>query len=585
MICKFFQNKKGSKGGLPSIDYLLNSQRVKNGTAKILKGDENLTRAILKSLNYKHKACVGCLSFAETNIDEEKKELIMQEFEHTLLTPQMQGRYNILWVEHTDKGRLELNFVIPRVDLESKKTFTPYYHKADLARVDLFVDYINAKFDHINPKEPTREQNIKNINHHAKTFKDHKALEQHLQEQILKGIFKNRNELIDYLENDLKDICELTRKGKDYLGIKLQGDKKAVRYKGDFYAEQADYKGAIREILKRTERRNDELNRQKDEQELHKLRTRLDELIDYKAREYRTRHEREARNNSRTNTQGNASTSLESSLIYSDTLYPHSSNILLSLPANTPAKHLGNDKEQEHNHHSQKRDKHTRKSSDTELLNHNQQGLDNVTDYLNNIAERERRARERKQQFNATTNDIKQRVQHLSTRKQDFARREFELKETQAYLTRTNTSLKQRNNELTALIQSKARQRTANTRGLKKRASKLSFKRLQRSFNLYKQRVKTFAKFAKTRAITERLRGVIERLRSIKSLALERAGIIQRLKGRIRHTDTGIFTGFRAKLHAEGGKIIERCGDFFKEELERQRVRERVRQRQRHLHR
>lgn len=584
MICKFFQNKKGARGGLPSIDYLLNPQRVKNGTAKILKGDESLTRAILKSLSYKYKACVGCLSFAEANIDKEQKELIMQEFERTLLTPQMQGRYNILWVEHTDKGRLELNFVIPRVDLESKKTFTPYYHKADLARVDLFVDYINAKFDYINPKDPTREQNIKNINHHAKTFKDHKALEQHLQEQILKGIFKNRDELIDYLENDLKDICELTRKGKDYLGIKLQGDKKAVRYKGDFYAEQADYKGAIREILKRTERRNDELNRQKDEQELCKLRTRLDELIDYKAREYRTKHEREARNHSRTNTQGNAYASLESNLISSDNLYPHSSDTLLSLSANTPAKHLADDKE--HNHHSPKRDKHTRKPSNTELFDYNQQGLDNVTDYINNLAKRERRARERKQRFNATINDTKQRVQHLSTRKQEFARREFELKEAQAHLARTNSSLKQRNNELTALIQSKARQRTANTRELEKRASKLPFKRLQRSFNLYEQRVKIFnARLAKARAINGGLRGVIERLRNIKSLAFERAGIIQRLKGHIRYTDTGIFADFRAKLHTEGGKIIERCGAFLKEELERQRVRERVRQRQRYLHR
>ncbi|MBX1158420.1 molybdopterin-guanine dinucleotide biosynthesis protein MobA, partial [Campylobacter jejuni] len=70
MICKFFENKKGTAGGTPSLDYLLNKQRVNNGTARILKGDENLTRELIKSLDFKQKACVGCLSFEEKNIDE-----------------------------------------------------------------------------------------------------------------------------------------------------------------------------------------------------------------------------------------------------------------------------------------------------------------------------------------------------------------------------------------------------------------------------------------------------------------------------------------------------------------------------------
>lgn len=60
MVVKFFANKKG--GSTKAIDYLLN-ERVKQGTAKILQGDEKLTRQIINSLNFKHKVTVGCLSF------------------------------------------------------------------------------------------------------------------------------------------------------------------------------------------------------------------------------------------------------------------------------------------------------------------------------------------------------------------------------------------------------------------------------------------------------------------------------------------------------------------------------------------
>ncbi|MBT0803915.1 relaxase/mobilization nuclease domain-containing protein, partial [Campylobacter upsaliensis] len=128
------------------------------------------TREIIKSLNFKHKVCAGCLSFEEQNIDENTKKEIMESFEETLLTPAMQGRYNILWVEHTDKGRLELNFVIPKIDLETQKSFNPYFHKVDFKRVDLWGDFVNLSYGFSNPKNPTKEQNIKNINHHAKTF-------------------------------------------------------------------------------------------------------------------------------------------------------------------------------------------------------------------------------------------------------------------------------------------------------------------------------------------------------------------------------------------------------------------------------
>ncbi len=152
MLVKFLGINQGGGDGDGSVNYLLN-ERVEQGTAKVLKGDANLTKSLLLSLTQKHKACVGCLSFEESNIDESLKYELMESFENALLTESMQNRYNILWVEHTDKGRLELNFVIPKIDLERQKAFNPYYHKVDLKRIDIWKDCINLKHNFTNPKD------------------------------------------------------------------------------------------------------------------------------------------------------------------------------------------------------------------------------------------------------------------------------------------------------------------------------------------------------------------------------------------------------------------------------------------------
>ncbi|GAA6915458.1 hypothetical protein HpHNI91_14370 [Helicobacter pylori] len=69
MLVKFWGINQGGGDGDGSVNYLLN-ERVKQGTAKVLKGDPNLTKSLLLSLTQKHKACVGCLSFEEPNINE-----------------------------------------------------------------------------------------------------------------------------------------------------------------------------------------------------------------------------------------------------------------------------------------------------------------------------------------------------------------------------------------------------------------------------------------------------------------------------------------------------------------------------------
>ncbi|WP_158656210.1 relaxase/mobilization nuclease domain-containing protein, partial [Helicobacter suis] len=236
MLVKFWGNKKG--GSESSIDYLLD-ERFKAGTARILKGNAELTRNLINTLTQKHKICVGCLSFEESNIEEHLKQEIIENFERALLTEEMQGRYNILWVEHRDKGRLELNFVIPRIDLATKKAFTPYYHRADLTRIDTWKNLVNLEHNFSNPKDLNKVQKIQRCNtkipQQKKLFKDCQELDDFLHDKVKNNFLDTRQEIIELLE---QHGIEVTRQGKDYISVKLPESKKAIRLKGEIYHEQ-----------------------------------------------------------------------------------------------------------------------------------------------------------------------------------------------------------------------------------------------------------------------------------------------------------------------------------------------------------
>lgn len=287
MLVKFFANKTG--GSTSSIDYLLNKERVENGTARILKGDELLTRKIINSLTHKHKTCVGCLSFEEENIKEEYKKEIMESFENALLTPEMQDRYNILWVEHTDKNRLELNFVIPKVDLVSKKAFNPYYHQVDVKRVDLFTEYINLKYNFTNPKDPKKTQTLSGNKKAILIFKDYIELDKQLHQLVNDELITSREQLLEILkENNI----EVTRAGADYISVKLSKNHKAKRLKGNIYNECFRSVEELNREYEKEENRAREYFQRDDKSELRRIDKELRECITRKSFFYAERNKK-----------------------------------------------------------------------------------------------------------------------------------------------------------------------------------------------------------------------------------------------------------------------------------------------------
>ena len=286
MVVKFFGNKKG--GSVKALDYLLN-EREKDGTARVLIGDEQLTRNIINSISFKHKVCVGCLSFEEQNIDEELKYKIMEDFEKHLLPSLESDQYNILWVEHTDKNRLELNFVIPKIELSRKIALNPFYHKQDLSRVDTWQNLTNIKQNFSNPKEPAKQRTLQGTSKKISLQKDYEELDVTLHELVKSGQIQNRDQMIELLN---QNEISVNRVGSDYISIKLPDSKKARRYKGGIYSEEFRSVGEFKNMCEREERRVDEYNRRDTQSEIRFYRDKLNEYTHRKVEYIQSKYPR-----------------------------------------------------------------------------------------------------------------------------------------------------------------------------------------------------------------------------------------------------------------------------------------------------
>ena len=289
MVVKFFANKQG--GSERAIDYLLNEREMQR-TARTLQGDPSVTRKIIQSINRKQKVCVGCLSFEEGNIPEADKYILMDEFEKMLL-PTMQERYNILWVEHTDKGRLELNFVIPKVDLYTGKALNPYYHKADVSRKELFEDKWNLTRGYSSAKDPSKARTLNASMKQHYLSKDYDELDALLHQLVADRMLQNRDQLIE----TLKEHVEVTRISYDSISVKLPEHKKAKRFNGGIYAKEFTSLGSLSAISQGTRESIEHYNNRDTQAELREVKQQLDEHIQYKAEQLRKEyHDRVVQN-------------------------------------------------------------------------------------------------------------------------------------------------------------------------------------------------------------------------------------------------------------------------------------------------
>ncbi|MCL1624390.1 relaxase/mobilization nuclease domain-containing protein [Moraxella sp. Tifton1] len=215
------------------MNYLLGKDRDREH-AKVLQGNPELTERLADNLEFKNRYTVGVLSFQESDLDETAKREIMASFEQSLFAGLDQDQYDITWIEHKDKDRLELNFVVPNVELTTGKRLQPYYDRIDRPLVENWKQVINHDYELSDPNDPRKAQAIKIDPHNLP--KDIQSIKESIgaviTDRIDKGYITDRKGVIELLEQSGFEIKRTTDKS---ISIANPNGKRNIRLEGFIY--------------------------------------------------------------------------------------------------------------------------------------------------------------------------------------------------------------------------------------------------------------------------------------------------------------------------------------------------------------
>lgn len=224
-----------------------------------ISGNADLFMETCALLTFKNRYASGTLAFEAGDIEiaafeagnEDIRRVcdaLMRDFEDTAFAGLPEDcRPHIVWNAHTDKGRLELNFVFARaIDNGDGKmrSFNPMPPGAlGKAIWGAFQNVWNHRYGWADPNDPTRARKVKKpksvhkgpkLDQHGKAIKDiREEITYVLYSKIDQGEITNREDVITALEGM---GYTLNRKSKGFVSVKTTPKSKPIRLEGDIYA-------------------------------------------------------------------------------------------------------------------------------------------------------------------------------------------------------------------------------------------------------------------------------------------------------------------------------------------------------------
>lgn len=232
MIVKF--HPRGRGGGAGPVDYLLGKDRQREG-ASVLQGRPEEVRELIDASPYAKKYTSGVLSFAEADLPPGQREKLMASFERVLMPGLDKDQYSVLWVEHTDKGRLELNFLIPNTELLTGKRLQPYFDRADRPRIDAWQTVVNGRLGLHDPNAPENRRALVTASALPETKQEAaQAITQGLLALASSGELKTRQDVTAVLEQSGFEVVRTTRSS---ISIADPDGGRNIRLKGAIYEQ------------------------------------------------------------------------------------------------------------------------------------------------------------------------------------------------------------------------------------------------------------------------------------------------------------------------------------------------------------
>lgn len=244
MIVKFHARGVG-KGSGP-VDYLLGKQRDREG-ATLDRGSPSEVQELIDSSPYAKKYTSGVLSFEESDLPRETKDHIMSSFEKALLPGLEADQYSCLWVEHRDKGRLELNFVVPNVELQTGKRLQPYFDRADKPRINAWKTGMNATLKLHDPDDPLHKRELMTPrNLPVQKQEAARAITDGLLSLAQNGDIQDRTQVVEILE---RSGFQVVRQTSTSLSIADPEGGRNIRLKGMMYEQDFRFGAGLREEI------------------------------------------------------------------------------------------------------------------------------------------------------------------------------------------------------------------------------------------------------------------------------------------------------------------------------------------------
>lgn len=232
MIVKF--HARGRGGGSGPVDYLLGKDRQREG-ATVLQGKAEEVRELIDASPYAKKYTSGVLSFTEADVAPGQREKLMASFERVLMPGLDKDQYSVLWVEHRDKGRLELNFLVPNTELRSGKRLQPYFDRADRPRINAWQTVVNGRLGLHDPNDPRNRRELVTASALPKTKQEAaQAITRGLMQLCMAGEVRTRQDVTEALTVAGFDVVRTT---KSSISIANPEGGQNIRLKGALYEQ------------------------------------------------------------------------------------------------------------------------------------------------------------------------------------------------------------------------------------------------------------------------------------------------------------------------------------------------------------
>lgn len=262
MLIKFFAQGQGAGRG--AVEYCTRhddpiSRQPRQPAPEVMRGDPALTIALIDgpASRFKHHYTSGVISFAKEDAPTQaEQKALIDSFEATAFAGLSPEQYDILWVKHTHCDRVELHFVVPRVELTSGKSLNiapPGPIKADDRRAvhpvfDHWRDYWNHTKGWARPDDLERRRLIEPKHQALKSAGelrqglDHtpdpaQTITAYLSQQVELGLVNDRASLLASLHDA---GLETPRTGRHYITVLDSQTGERFRLRGALYEQHFD---------------------------------------------------------------------------------------------------------------------------------------------------------------------------------------------------------------------------------------------------------------------------------------------------------------------------------------------------------